>query len=182
MKGGAPEPVPWPAYTGLCRLNERLEQALALGAAAFLVLFTAVVAIDVIYRQVLAQPMMWPSEWSVMAFVWSVMLGAAVSAGRQSHFVVVLVPDRGRPGDHLLRAFVALASVIFSLVLVYFGWRMMLTGTRRFTPMMGYPMTWVFAAFPVAGLAFLLFTTEQLIAAVRRYPPRHPPQLEIGSE
>ncbi len=177
-----PDPVPGPVYTRLCRLNERLEQVLALGAAAFLVLFTSVVAIDVVYRQILAQPMMWPSEWSVMAFVWSVMLGAAVSASRQAHFVVVLVPDRGTPVDHLLRAFVAVLSMIFSLVLLYFGWRMMLTGTRRFTPMMGYPMTWVFAAFPVAGAAFLLFTTEQLIAAVRRYPPRHDPHAEIGSE
>ena len=34
-------------------------------------------------------------------------------------------------------AFVAVAAVLFSLVLVYFGFRMMLTGTRRFTPMMG---------------------------------------------
>ena len=76
----------------------------------------------------------------------------------------------------------ALAAVLFSLVLVYFGWRMMMTGTRRFTPMMGYPMTYVFAAFPVAGIAFLLFSVEQLIAAVRRYPPRHAPHTEIGSE
>lgn len=178
---GPPEPTTWPVYARLCRLNAQLEQVLSLAAGACLALFTVVVAIDVIYRQVLAQPMMWPSEWSVMAFVWSVMLGAAVSASRQSHFVVVLVADRGRAGDHVLRTFVALAAVLFSLVLVYFGWRMMMTGTRRFTPMMGYPMTYVFAAFPVAGIAFLLFSVEQLIAAVRRYP-RHAPHTEIGSE
>lgn len=179
---GYSEPGAWPVYTRLCRVNERIEQVFALGAGACLALFTVVVAIDVIYRQVLAQPMMWPSEWSVMAFVWSVMLGAAVSASRQSHFVVVLFPDRGRAGDHLLRTIVALSAVLFSLVLVYFGWRMMMTGTRRFTPMMGYPMTYVFAAFPVAGIAFLLFSLEQLIAAVRRYTPRHAAHTEVGSE
>lgn len=108
--------------------------------------------------------------------------GAAVSASRQSHFVVVLVADRGRAGDYIVRTIVAVAAVLFSFVLVYFGWRMMLTGTRRFTPMMGYPMTYVFAAFPVAGIAFLLFSVEQLIAAVRRYTPRHSPHSEVGGE
>lgn len=179
---GASAPTPGPAYARLCRINERIERVFALAAGACLALFTVVVAIDVVYRQVLAQPMMWPSEWSVMAFVWSVMLGAAVSASRQSHFVVVLVADRGRAGDYIVRTIVAVAAVLFSFVLVYFGWRMMLTGTRRFTPMMGYPMTYVFAAFPVAGIAFLLFSVEQLIAAVRRYTPRHSPHSEVGGE
>ena len=171
----------WAGYAGLCRVNARIEQVLALAAGACLALFTVVVLVDVIYRQVLMQPMMWPSEWSVMAFVWSVMLGAAVAASRQVHFVVIVFSDRGRPWDHALRIFVAAMSILFALVILYFGWRMMLTGTRRFTPMMGYPMTYVFAAFPVAGLAFLLFTVEQFIASVCRYPLRHDPNIEAGA-
>ena len=168
----------WRGYSGLCWFNERLEQVLALVAGGFLALFTVVVAIDVFYRQVLAQPMMWPSEWSVMAFIWSVLLGASVAASRHAHFVVVLVADRGRAIDHVLRVFVALASIVFAGILLYFGYRMMLTGMRRFTPMMGYPMTYVFAAFPAAGAAMLLFTLEQLIGAVMRYPLRHSPESE----
>jgi TRAP-type C4-dicarboxylate transport system permease small subunit len=171
------------AYSGLSRFNQWLEQVLAMAAGACLALFTVVVAIDVVYRQVLSQPMMWPSEWSVMAFVWSVLLGAAVAASRNAHFVVVLVADRGRAIDHVIRTFVAICSVIFSIVLLYFGYRMMLTGARRFTPMMGYPMTYVFAAFPVAGVAFLLFTVEQLVGSVMRYPLRHGHEStdEVGS-
>lgn len=116
-----------------------------------------------------------------MAFVWSVMLGAAVAASRQAHFVVIVFPDRGSPLDHALRMFVAALSIVFSLVILYFGYRMMLTGARRFTPMMGYPMTYVFAAFPVAGAAFVLFTVEQFIAAVCRYPLRHDPNSAVSA-
>lgn len=187
-KGSSPGPTSdgsgqdravWRGYVYLCRLNERLEWGLALLAGALLGLFTLLVAIDVIYRQVLVQPMMWPSEWSIMVFVWSVMLGAAASASRQSHFVVVLVADRGRSFDHVLRVVVAVFSVLFALVILYFGWLMTLGGTRRFTPMMGYSMVYVFAAFPAAGLTMLLFTTEQLIGALGRYPLRHNPETEI---
>lgn len=183
-----PEPNPdeppreaWGGYAGLCRFNERLERVLALAAGAFLALFTIVVATDVFYRQILSQPLMWPSEWSVMAFVWSVMLGAAVSAGRQSHFVVVLLPDLTGVWERALRIVIAVLSVVFSLVLVYFGWRMAMTGLRRATPMMGYPMVYVFAAFPAAGVAFLLFTAEQLIAAILGYRPRHEQHLQTGA-
>lgn len=174
---GPARPV-WGVYTKLCWLNERLERILAFLAGAFLALFTVVVFIDVIYRQVLAQPVMWPSEWSVMAFVWSVMLGAAVSAVRQSHFVVVLIPDLAGLWDRVLTLVVTVLSLLFALVLLYFGWRMMMTGTRRFTPMMGYSMVYVFAAFPVAGVAFVLFTVEHLIAAIFGYRPRHIQQTE----
>lgn len=171
----------WAGYSGLCRVNEKIEQVLALLAGACLALFTVVVAVDVVYRQILMQPMMWPSEWSVMAFVWSVMLGASVAASRQAHFVVIVFADRGRIWDHAMRIFVAAMSIVFACVILYFGYRMMLTGTRRFTPMMGYPMTYVFASFPVAGVAILLFTIEQFIAAVFRYPLRHDPNAEVGA-
>ncbi|WGF89754.1 TRAP transporter small permease [Marinivivus vitaminiproducens] len=160
------------AFQAFCRFNASIERALALLAGAFLALFTAVVFIDVIYRQVLLKPLMWPSEWSVMAFVWSVMLGAAVAARRQSHFVVVLIPEGEGAFNRGLRIFVAVVSLIFALVVLYFGWHMAMAGSRRFTPMMGYSMLWVFSAFPAAGLAFTLFTFEHLVAAVFGYPER----------
>lgn len=171
----------WAGYVALVRLNRMLERLLALSAGAFLALFTVVVAVDVFYRQMLAQPMMWPSEWSVMAFVWSVMLGAAVSAGRQSHFVVEIIPPLPGRWETALKLFVAAMSILFAVVLVYFGWRMTMNGSRRFTPMMGYPMFYVFAAFPFAGIAFLLFTIEHLLAALLGYPPRHARETEAGA-
>lgn len=147
----------------LGRLNRRVEALLAYLAGLCLAGFTAVVLIDVIYRQVLVQPLLWPSEWAVMLFIWSVMLGAAVAARRRAHFVVEVLPSLSPRLDFALHVIVALLTLVFAVVLVYFGFKMTMTGTRRATPMMGYPMVYVFAAFPFAGLAILLFTLEQLI-------------------
>ncbi|HET6520928.1 MAG TPA: TRAP transporter small permease [Geminicoccaceae bacterium] len=147
----------------LARINGRIERALAYLAGLCLAAFTLVILVDVIYRQVLARPLLWPSEWSVMIFVWSVMLGAAVSARRRAHFVVELLPDPPPAVDFVLRVLVALAGLVFAFVLVWFGYQMTLTGLRRLTPMMGYPLVYVFAAFPFAGLAIALFTVEQII-------------------
>jgi TRAP-type transport system small permease protein len=158
------------AFVLLRRTNQAIELALAYLAGLCLAVFTTVVFVDVIYRQALARPLMWPSEWSVMAFVWSVLLGASVAARRRAHFVVEVLPQHLPEAlDFALRVFVALATLLFALVVLYFGWEMTLTGQRRFTPMMGYPMVYVFAAFPVAGLAITLFAIEHLIGVVGRY-------------
>ena len=47
------------------RFNSTLEQICGVAAALCLLLFTAIVAIDVFFRQVVASPMLWPSEISV---------------------------------------------------------------------------------------------------------------------
>lgn len=153
----------WPLVVQIGRLNARLETGLAYLAGLFLAGFTLVVLIDVIYRQVLVRPLLWPSEWSVMMFVWSVLLGASVAARRRMHFVVEALPALSPRVDLALHLVATLLAILFACVLLYFGYQMTLTGTRRFTPMMGYPMIYVFAAFPVAGLAILLFSLEHLL-------------------
>lgn len=157
------------AFGTFYAINSRIETVFASLAGLFLGLFTVVVFVDVIYRQVLQQPMMWPSEWAVMSFVWSVMLGACVSARRNIHFVVELLPDLTGTVDLVLKVIVALLSIVFGLVLLYYGWGMAAGGLKRFTPMMGYPMVYVFAAFPVAGATITLFMLEHLLAATMPY-------------
>jgi TRAP-type C4-dicarboxylate transport system permease small subunit len=154
------------ALIGLGRINGWIEAVLAYLAGLCLGTFTLVVLVDVIYRQVLAHPLMWPSEWAVMTFVWSVLLGASVAARRRAHFVVEVLPALPAALDYALRVLVALLTLVFALVLLYFGLGMTLSGMRRFTPMMGYPMVWVFAAFPLAGVAFTLFGIEHLLEVV----------------
>lgn len=158
------------ALTLLRRANGSIETAFAYLAGLCLAVFTTVVFVDVVYRQALARPLMWPSEWSVMTFIWSVLLGASVAARRRAHFIVEVLPQH-LPGsvEFALRLFVSLMTLLFALVILYFGWEMALTGQRRFTPMMGYPMVYVFAAFPVAGLAMALFALEHLVEVIGRY-------------
>jgi TRAP-type C4-dicarboxylate transport system permease small subunit len=152
-----------PFFARLIWLNKRLERALRYLAGLCLAGFTCVVFIDVLFRQVINRPLLWPSEFAVMLFVWSVLLGASVAARQRAHFVVDVLPEK-LPAwlDLALKLAVALLSLLFSLVLLTFGWEMTELGQRRFTPMMGYQMTYVFAAFPVAGLAITLFGIEQL--------------------
>ena len=147
----------------LARTNRRLETLLAYLAGLCLAGFTVAVLVDVIYRQVLSTPLMWPSEWSIMAFIWSVMLGASVAARRRTHFVVEVLPTLPHRVEFTVQLVVVALSLVFAVVLLVYGFQMTMTGVRRFTPMVGYPLVYVFAAFPFAGAAIGLFSLEHLM-------------------
>jgi TRAP-type C4-dicarboxylate transport system permease small subunit len=161
----------------LVRFNARLELLCGAAAAMCLLLFTTIVLIDVIYRQVLGSPLLWPSEISVSLFVWSVMLGAAVCSRRKAHLVVEILP-RISPGlDRGLRMLADLICLAFALLLLWTGMNQVLAGLNRFTPMMGFPLWPFLVALPVPAIAMTLFSIEHLLAGS---PPPAVPDYATG--
>ena len=156
----------------LKRVNDILETTFLMLAGACLTVLVVVVFIDVLFRQVIDHPLLWPSEISVLMFVWSVICGASVSARRRAHFVVDVLPQTLRPWlDTAVKIGVIAFGLIFAFVLVYYGSQMALTGLKRFTPMKGYPMIIHFLAFPVGGAAIFLFTIEHLFEVLTGTSP-----------
>jgi len=161
----------------LARFNARLEFLCGAAAALCLLLFTTIVLIDVIYRQVLGSPLLWPSEISVSIFVWSVMLGAAVCSRRKAHLVVEILP-RISPGlDRVLRILADLLCLAFALLILWTGLNQVLAGLNRFTPMMGFPLWPFLIALPVPAIAMALFSVEHLLAGS---PPPAAPDYAAG--
>lgn len=145
------------------RAMDRLEWVLGGIAGLCLAAFVAIVLVDVIFREVLVRPLLAPSELSVCLFIWSTMLAAAVAARRKAHFVIDFLPENLPRGlERLLGLCAVLGAVVFSLVLTWYGAEMAERGIGRRSPMSGFSMAMFFTAFPVAGLAFLLFSLEQL--------------------
>jgi len=147
-------------FVFVCDIAETL-----LGWVAGLALagFVVVILVDVVYREILKSPMFAPSEISVCLFIWSTLLAAAVAARRNAHFVMDFLPETMPLRlDFGLKVLAALLAVVFSLVLTWYGYGLADRGFRRVSPMSGFSMLWFYAAFPVAGLAFLLFTVEGL--------------------
>lgn len=153
-------------------VNDVLETAFRMLAGACLAVLVVVVFIDVLFRQVINDPLLWPSEISVLVFVWSVICGASVSARRRAHFVVDVLPRTLQPWlDSAVKIGVIAFGLIFAFVLVYYGSQMAETGLKRFTPMKGYPMIFHFLAFPVGGAAIFLFTVEHLFEVLTGTSP-----------
>ncbi len=145
-------------------VNGVLETCFKTVAGACLGTLIVVVFIDVLFRQVINNPLLWPSEIATLVFVWSVICGAAVSARRRAHFVVDVLPQTISPHALTVVKLVVVGfGFLFAIVVCVYGIDMAMAGIKRFTPMKGYPMIYHFTAFPVGGAAIFLFTFEHLL-------------------
>ncbi len=93
-----------------------------ISSAAFIVLF-GVFVLQVFFRYVLNDPLTWPYEVTVFAFIWTTTLGAAYALRRRSHVVFSLVYDRLSPRWQLIFRlagnFLVMAAFIISIVPTY---------------------------------------------------------------
>lgn len=163
---------------GLSALSRVLERNYLVLAVLFLIACSVSVTIDLIARQLVRLSLLWPSEISVMTFIWSVMLGTAVVAKRRQHFMIELLPEMPARLDAALRVLTALISLLMSVLILWAGYDLTEAGMRRYTPMMGYPLVLVYAAFPVAAVAMLVFHLEELIEAATGRAPASSPAAE----
>ena len=157
---------------GISALSRTLERIYLVLAVLCLIACSFSVTIDLIARQLVRLSLLWPSEVSVMTFIWSVMLGTALVAKRRQHFMIELLPQMPDVIDSGLRVLTALISLLMSVLILWAGFDLAQAGMRRYTPMMAYPLVLVYAAFPTAALGMLVFHFEELIeAATGRAPP-----------
>ncbi len=161
------------------RFNTALERFCCYAAALCLSIFTAVVFIDVFFRQVLKSPLLWPSEVSVSLFIWSVMLGAAVCTRRQAHLSVEVLPTLPPWLDRALRTFANVLVLIFAILLFWTGWKQAMAGISRFTPMMGFPLWPFLIALPIPAIPMMLFSVEHLLTGS---PPPAATEIETLEE
>lgn len=167
----------------ISRVNVLAEKVLSVIAGVLLVVFTMTIFIDVVFRQVLGQPLMWPSEWALITFVWSVMLAAAVAAAARVHFVVEIIPDKGGVVPEIVFYFSTLCSLVVAFIVMYFGWRVTEAGMRQFSPMLGYRLVYTYAAFPLFGFLLAIFTVEHILRRIAGLKYRDYPELQLaGSE
>lgn len=161
----------------LVLFNARLERLCGVAAALCLLVFTVIVFVDVLFRQALGTPLLWPSEISVSLFVWSVMLGAAVCSRRKAHLVVEILPSLSPGIDRALRLLADVIALAFALLVMWTGLNQVLAGLTRFTPMMGFPLWPFLVALPVPAVAMALFSIEHLLAGS---PPHAAHEIATG--
>jgi C4-dicarboxylate transporter DctM subunit len=139
------------------RLSLWLDRTVEAVAAAMMAGTVAVALLQVVCRYVLNSALPWPEELARIAFVWFVLLGAALLARRNRHIAIEMVPralsDRGRLVHAALARVIAACAATF---LVICGTELVgLTSTV--SPALEIPFLYLYLAVPVGGGLTLLF-------------------------
>jgi TRAP-type transport system small permease protein len=109
----------------------------------------------------------WTEELARFLFVWMIMLGAMIGIKEGTHFEVDVWPELGRRGNAMLKIVSNLFVLIFALVFVYWGIRFVEFGWYQDSELAELPMPFIFVAWPLAGVTWLIFLGEIFFDNIR---------------
>ena len=152
-------------------MTPAVRRLVELVSAGLMAAVTGVVAFQVLTRYVLQHPAAWPEEAARYLFVWVALLGGALGVDRGVHFSLDLLTSRfpSRVASRLA-AGIDLACAAFAALLAWHGATLAWRVREQPSAALEIPMTWPYAAIPVAAL---LMAWSLAASARRRW--RGPP-------
>src|SRR5215212_7295356 len=126
------------------------------------------VSLQVISRYTALIPSwIWTEELSRFLFIWMIMLGAMIAVREGTHFVVDVLPDLPPRADAALHVVSNIFVLVFALVFTYWGVEFVRFGWNQTSELAELPMTYIFLAWPIAGLTWVLFLGEAFANSLR---------------
>jgi TRAP-type C4-dicarboxylate transport system permease small subunit len=109
----------------------------------------------------------WTEEMARFFFIWMIMLGAMVGIREGTHFDVDLWPELAPRANALLRIASNVFVLVFALVFVWYGIKFVQFGWDQNSELAELPMPFIFVAWPLAGLTWIVFLGERFLSDLR---------------
>lgn len=139
-----------------------------LGLALFIAL-TVVVFMQVTTRYIFHNPYLWTEEVARYLLLWVTMMGAALSAQTQRHFIIEFY-DYKRIRNPSLNTFFRLiphiAFALLALIMVISGIEYTIMSGARMGRLSNINMKYVFMSIPVSGATILLYCIHHLATII----------------
>ncbi len=141
--------------TTLMTAYTRLLNWLLVGCVAVLII---PVTLQVVSRFTgLIPSYIWTEELSRFLFIWMVMIGAMIGVRERSHFDVDVWPELSPRAGAVLRIVSNLFVLGFAIVFFWWGMQFVRFGWNQESELAELPMVYIFLAWPIAGLTWILF-------------------------
>lgn len=112
----------------------------------------------------------WTEELARFCFIWIILVGAMIAMREDEHFTVDLLPSpKTNKGKALSLMFVDLMTFTMAMVFVVWGWPLVKFGLLQSSEMADMPMIFIYAAWPITGVTWLLFLTERVADHIKLY-------------
>ncbi len=109
----------------------------------------------------------WTEEMARFLFIWMVMLGAMIGVREGTHFEVDVLPELKPRTNAALRIVSMIFMLVFALVFVWYGYAFLQFGWNQTSELAELPMGFIFVAWPLTGLTWLVFGFQRLRRDIR---------------
>ena len=110
----------------------------------------------------------WTEEMARFCFIWIILIGSMLAVRDGSHFAVDLLPTpKSSKGEALIKIFIDFIIFLVALIFIVWGWPLVKFGLLQTSEMAELPMIYIYAAWPIAGLTWLLFLGEKLVDNIK---------------
>lgn len=152
-------------FRGFVNASNKVLTVVSNTAMAALVI---VVALQIFGRYIFGVYFAWTEETSRYLMFWVVLVGAAKALQADAHPKVTFFSDgiiKGK-GTHICNMLSNVASAIFYIILIVFGWQFSMMNLSQLSLSLRIPMTFIFIAIPIGGLFLLLNTVLNMLGNV----------------
>lgn len=147
------------------RVHRLLERALVV----FLSILIFPVSLQIFARQagVMLDYLQWTEEVARFCFIWMIMLGSMVGMKEGLHFDVDLLPKLPVRANAVVQLLKCIAMLLFAVIFLVWGVRYVDYGLNQTSEIADLPMWLIFMAWPVTGLAWIVFLGDEFVTALR---------------
>ena len=126
--------------------------------STLMILMTVIVLMQIIFREFFNISIFWTFEVSSFMFTWIIFLGAAIGFMRKSHFSISLMVEKFSPKImKFFDNFVIIVVTIFLVVVIKYGWDLMISTRYQISPSLRVPMSIIYSVIPFGSSIMLLY-------------------------
>ncbi len=128
-------------------------------------LLAAVVFYQVVARYLFNAPPPWTEELARYCQVWVILLTSSICIRKGSHLAVDYFSHKFSIGTkRKINIAMSILMVFYIIVVVVFGWKLMVVGRYQLSPALQVQMSFVYVIFPLSGVLMLM---EAVLKAAR---------------
>ncbi len=145
-----------------------VANSLEIALAVMLVAICAIVFAGIFFRYFLQIGLGWTEELSRFLQIWLTFIGATVGVKRWAHFQLALVQRWVPPAAiRYLRMLAIISVVALAAVLVKYGTDITRVTWNQSSPVLGWPIGYLYLIAPVSGVLMIGFCVRHFAAALR---------------
>lgn len=126
---------------------------------------------QVFWRWVLNDPIVWSEELIQLIYVWICYLGWAIAERKDSHIRITAIHNMlPKNGQKWLQLFCHLLCILFSVLMIWYGFKLVQTGLNRTAVSIPLNFGLVYAMGPLMNIVLIAYEIEMIIECIKFGP------------